>query len=327
MRCARGVALLIPSAVWASGADTTITSVKKFDNSTLNSSYIRLVYGSTVNYDAVWNFSQSTFGFGPGTGDNIAVKATAWDSDTPATSPDPNKHYGFLSGTTSGAGELPSTITGSISAIYRAYMPFDPQITAVSEVKTTNLLNNEVSGNLTITGRQQLPGTGENAQISTYHWRYRIDSGNPVDVATGGNLVLNDAQGPATYYISLALENEWGKTPYSPEVSYAFGGAAGPGGPLAFNLDAIATDKLVINTVYLQSTASAATAVALADLVNTAAGGNVTRAICAWDNTTGQPVVALFDDAGALTGGTADFNLSGGKAYQIYTTTAVTITL
>ena len=326
---------LIPSAVWASGADVTITQVKKFDNITaVVKSYITLTYGSITAWDAVWDFNVDTFGNQTGLGDGVSVKATAWDGETPATAPDASKHYGFLKGTTSGQGESAAPITGSILAKYRAYRPFDPQVTAVVEAKTTDFLTDTISGNLTIKGRQQLPGTGEDAEISKYHWRYRVDAGDPTDVETTGNLVIDDAQGPATYYFSLALENQWGTTDYSAEEPYSFGGGdvVGPANIASITLKKKSGDfglnsfALPFPGPYVDDQGASIALATMQDLVNLVKSkGAIVTAIGTWDENQQVIIGFTLDKDGKVIdvkpAGSqqtlADVVLQTGKGYQL----------
>jgi hypothetical protein len=147
---------------------------------------------------------------------------------------------------------------------------------------------------------------------------------------TGQTLVLSssDVTPTKTYVFRVSYSNQWGISDKSAPQTYTVAGGGAGGGSYNFAL-APSDTKLIVNTVFLPSLGTMSKASDLAAKMNAApeaSGAKVAKAVCWWDKSTGQPVVALFDDAG-LVAGSADFPLTANECYQVYTTKAVTITL
>ncbi len=96
----------------------------------------------------------------------------------------------------------------------------------------------------------------------------------------------------------------------------------GVGSAASFTLYPTDPNKLVVNTVFLSS-APVSTAAGLAAYINTFKSAKVVNAIAEWDLLSGSARSALFDANGALVSGSADFPVSQGHCYQIYTSQQV----
>lgn len=304
--------LLLPSFSFATGADVTVTGVKNFKGDVVSKPLLQLyspsILPANLIEENVWDFGNGSYGKGIGAGDNVGVYVRAWAEGAEGK----GKHYGFLSGATSGPGDNASTISGLIIAKYRADKPFDPQITTVVNSTTRDMLKNTDKGTLTVKGSQKLPGTGEDAEISSYLWKYWKGNDAPTESKTNGDLVVANPA-PGTYNFQLALENVWGQTGYSPAVSYNYGGGQGASS-FTFNLIKNDTGKLAVNAI---SSPVATTANAVEAKIK-GAGATVT-AIAKWDAVNGSQVY--------LPGDQKDLDLAAGEAFQVYVDKPVTITL
>jgi hypothetical protein len=328
--------LCIFSSAWASGVDFTVSSVKRFDSITLvSNSFLTMQYGTTTAYNAVWDFSASTYGYITGTGDGIAARATAWDSTSPATGDgDASKHYGYLSATSTPAGDPSANVNAPIIAKWRAYKPFNPEIYQIVESKTTSYPSRAVSGDLTVKVRQQLPGTGEDAEVTACLWRYWKNTETPTETSTTGDLVIRGATGPATYHFQVALDNQWGTpTSYSSILDYEFGGPGGGAVSVPYSLKK-AEGGLGLNAVaalpripFNVEGAAVSKIGELVTAINTKSGANNTVATIGWMEDGSADIkgwyitydtagTATYTPTGGLTTG-ADTALVPNKIYQI----------
>lgn len=313
------VALTMSNSAFATGADVTITGVNKF-GSPVNNPYIELYLGNIKPFSAAdpyvnasaakqdeksWNFSNGNYGYGIGAGDNQLVYGRVWAEGNRGV----NNHYGLAADYTSGPGDNAKSIIWAIDANYRAAQPFDPFILkfTYSAITAYDAQGHKTSSSqLTVDWAQKLPGTGENAEVTSVRWHYgkggaMIDIEVPNDSSNNyGNLVLNDpAQG--TYSFQAALVNSWGVTGPSTQLDYDVSGGAGLQS-FTLILESAAPTGPGINFFSMPFAApwyvgikEIKTAYDLVVEINSAAGPNVVSTFGRWDKT-----ATVQDDVGVL---------------------------